>query len=144
MAYASQQDLVNVGLPQVAIGNLSAPQINAELQSASDIADAYFRARYGTDAVPLAVWDSSITTAVAKIAAFELMVIRGMKPGGPDFALFRTRYEDAVEYLNKIQRQQAHPKVTLAGSAQAPAQPAITTSSVVNLSNGSTATKRGW
>lgn len=144
MAYASSSDLTNIGLPATALGNLTAGQIAAALQNASDRADASFRARYGATAVPLVAWDSTITQAVAKIATFELMVVRGMKPGGPDWELFRGRYNDAIEYLNAIQRQQAHPLVTLAGGATAPNQPNLVSSSVVDLSSGATASKRGW
>ena len=144
MAYASQTDLTNVGLPAVALGNLTVAQQTAALQNASDRADASLRARYGNTAVPLLAWDSTITQAVAKIAAFDLMVMRGMKPGGPDWELFNMRFQDAIGYLNAIQRQQAHPLVTLANNSTAPQQPNLTTSSVVDLSTGATQTNRGW
>lgn len=144
MAYATQADLTNVGLPAAALATLSAGQISAVLQAMSDHADAAFRARYGTSAVPLAAWDTTITEAVAKLAAFRLMVIRGMKPGGPDWELFRTGWVDAEAYLDRIQRQQAHPQVTLAGNATAPQQPNLTSTSVIDLSNGATGPNRGW
>lgn len=144
MAYASQTDLTNVGLPANALATLTTQQISAALQSASDRADAAFRARYGINSVPLVTVDSTIVQAVAKMAAYELMVVRGMKPGGPDWELFKTRYDDAIAYLDRIQRQQAHPLVTLAGGASAPQQPNLASSSVVNLSNGASGTNRGW
>lgn len=144
MAYATQSDLTRIGLPQVALSNLDAEQIEAALQNASDRADAHFRARYGNEAVPLADWDSTITEAVARIAAFELMRVRGMKPGGPDWELLRLGQQDALEYFGQIQRQQAHPLVKLAGSATAPLQPNLKSSSVVNVMNGASSQKRGW
>lgn len=144
MAYASQADLTNIGLPATALGNLTATQQTTALQNASDRADAAFRARYGPTSVPLVFWDSTITQAVAKMAAFELMVVRGMKPGGPDWELFHTRNQEALDYLAQVQRQQAHPNVTLAGNATAPQQPNLTSSSVVDLSTGATRPNRGW
>lgn len=144
MAYATQTDLTNVGLPAVALGNLTTPQILAALQNASDLADASFRARYGATAVPLVTWDSTITQAVAKIAAFELLVVRGHKPGGPDYNLFRQRYDDGVAFLQAVQRQQAHPLVTLAGNATARQEPSLSSSSVVDLAGGGRAPNRGW
>lgn len=144
MAYATQTDLTNLGLPSNALATLTAGQISAKLQAASDRADAFFRARYGNDAVPLATWDSTVTDAVAKIASFELMVVRGMKPGGPDWELFLSQKQDALDYLDRVQRQQAHPLVTLKGGATAPKQPNLTSSSVVDLSNGGTSSNRGW
>ena len=144
MAYAAQADLVAVGLPQTALGALTSTQINAALQSASDRADASMRARYGMTSVPLVAWDTTITEAVAQIAAFNLMCIRGMNSAGPDWMMFYTRKKDAEAYLDRIQRQQAHPLVTLASGAVAPIQPNVTSSSVVNLSTGGTSGNRGW
>lgn len=144
MAYATSNDLTTVGLPQVALATITPTQIASALQNASDRADAAFRARYGNDAVPLVQVDSTIVQAVAKMAAFELMVVRGMRPGGPDWELFQYRNQEALDYLDRVQRQQAHPSVTLAGNATAPQQPNLTTKSVVNLSTGATSTNRGW
>lgn len=144
MAYASQTDLTNIGLPAAALGTLTVAQIGAALQNASDRADAAFRARYGNTSVPLVAWDSTITHAVAKLAAYELMVVRGMKPGGPDWELFHSRYQDALDYLDRVQRQQAHPLVTLAAGATANQQPNLVSTSVVDLSSGATSAKRGW
>jgi phage gp36-like protein len=144
MAYATQTDLTRIGLPSNALLTLDAEQIAAALQNASDRADAYLRARYGNTSVPLAKWDSTITEAVSKIAAYELMNLRGHKPGGPDWELWRSRQQEALEYLGQIQRQQAHPLVTLAGGAQAPQQPNLTSTSVVDLSSGATSPTRGW
>ena len=126
------------------MGSLTVAQIAAALQNASDRADAAFRARYGAAAVPLVAWDSTITQAVAKMAAYELMVMRGMKPGVADWTLFSTRNTEAIEYLDRVQRQQAHPNVTLAGAATPPQQPNLTSSSVVDLSRGTTSSNRGW
>lgn len=144
MAYATLTDLITVGLPAAALGTLTTAQQAAALQNASDRADASLRARYGNTAVPLLAWDSTITQAVAKMATFELMVVRGMKPGGPDWELFSMRNTDAIEYLDRVQRQQAHPLVTLANNATAPQQPNLTSSSVVDLSTGATQPTRGW
>lgn len=144
MAYASQTDLTNVGLPANALGQLTAAQISAALDAASTKADAFLRARYGTASVPLVAWDSTITEAVACIAAFNLMCVRGMNSNGPDWELFSMRKKDAEAYLDRIQRQQAHPLVTLAGGNIAPQQPNVTSSSVVNLSSGARGSSRGW
>lgn len=151
MAYASSTDLTTVGLPAVALGPLTGAQISAALQNASDFADTYLRARYGTLAVPLLVnastggYDTSLVQAVAKIATYYIMIVRGMKPGGPDFELFLTGYNQAVDWLNKVQRQQAHPLVTLAAVNQpGSTQPAFASGSVVNLASGQIAPNRGW
>lgn len=145
MAYATLVDLQNVGMPPQSFGETEGTQITTALQNASDFADAFFRARYGSSAVPLVSWDTTITEAVAKIAAWRILNMRGINPNSSDFELLRTGYNDAVDYLNKIQRQQAHPSVTLAATGlPGSTQPNVISSSVVNLASGGTATNRGW
>lgn len=145
MAYATIADLQNVGLPAQAMGNLTKNQITAALQDASDLFDSYARARWGTDSVPLLEWDSTITQAVAKVAAWHLLVMRGINPNSTDYELQRGVYKDALEYFDKIQRQQAHPKVTLAATGlPGSLQPLIRSSSVINLATGGRRRNRGW
>lgn len=144
MAYAQQTDLVNVGLPQTALVDLQPTQIAAQLQAASDFADSFFAARYGRANVPLQAWDSSVTLAVARVAVWYLMTTRGIQSGSSDFDTFRLGFTDAETWLNKVQRQQAHPLVTLAGGAVAPQQPNLVSSSVVSIASGRRAPNRGW
>lgn len=144
MAYATQTDLVNLGLPAAALGTLTAQQITQGLQSASDFADTFFRARWGQTAVPLASWDSTVTEAVARIAAVRLLRIRGYSPKSSADQQFQQGYEDAVDWLNKVQRQQAHPLVVLAGGATAPIAPLLISTSVINLASGARNGNRGW
>jgi phage gp36-like protein len=145
MGYASQTDLANVGLSTNALGQLSQAQINATLQSASDYADTFFRARYGQAAVPFTQWDTSVTEAVAKIAAYRLVCLRGFNPNSAADLNFRVQNNDAVAWLNSVQRQQAHPLVTVAVANQpGSVQPNLNSFSVVNLANGGRAPTRGW
>ena len=150
MAYATIADLTSVGLPASALGNLTAAQINAELQAASDFADGFFRARWGTAALPLADWDSTVTRAVAQIAAVYLLRVRGYAANSTADQRFQTAHDEAVAWLGQVQRQQAHPKVTLANETSGPnpsarlQQPSLITSSVVNLATGATGRTRGW
>jgi len=145
VAYASQADLLLVGLPQTAVGTLGATTIAAALQNASDFADGFFRARWGTNAVPLLAWDTEVTEAVAKIAAYRLMRQRGFNAAAGADKGFREGYDDAVDWLDRVQRQQAHPHVTLAATSQpGTPQPKVVSSSVVNLANGRRAPNRGW
>lgn len=144
MAYATQTDLTNVGVPAQAITPLTQAQINAALDNASTFADSFFRARWGTNAVPLQAWDSAVTEAVAKIAAFRLLKVRGYSPGSGADRQFREGYDDAVAWLEKVQRQQAHPLVTLASNATPTVQPNLVSGSVIDLSNGARGTNRGW
>lgn len=143
MAYASQTDLTNLGMPQAALATLSSTQINSELQAASDFADGFFRARWGMNAVPLAAWDTSVTRATAQIAAYYLVRLRGYDARSTADQRFKDGHDEAVVWLDKVQRQQAHPNVTLAATA-APLQPIFTSTSVIDLSTGDTGNNRGW
>lgn len=145
MAYCAGQDLLNLALPIPALSPLVQAQVAAVCQAESDVADGYFRGRWGYSAVPLLAWDTSVTFAVARRAAFSLMRVRGLKPDGADWKLFESVHTEATAWLDKVQRQQAHPLVILAnGSAPGGAQPIVISSSVVNLSNGCRAPTRGW
>lgn len=145
MAYATRIDLVTVGMNAQALGALPQATVDANLQEVGDFSDSFFRARWGTAAVPLVAWDSTVTRVNARICAFHLMTIRGLKPGGGDWDLFRSGYDDAVAWLEKVQRQQAHPKVTLAGvNLPGSVQPKLNSASVVNVATGRQARNRGW
>ena len=144
MAYATQADLLTVGMPPQALANLSPTQVSAALQNASDRIDSYFRGRYGDGPSPLLLtWDSQVTQATAKIAAYELLGIRGVDPDKP--RPFAQENADAVFWCRDVQRQQAHPLVTVSGSPLAGSvQPNLVSSSVVNLATGRRAPNRGW
>lgn len=148
MAYATQSDLTDAGIPAAALGTgqtaVTTTQITKALQEASDFADGFFRARYGMTAVPFVAWDSTVTKQIAKIAAYYVMGVRGYFSQGDVNEEIRRGYTDAVEWLNKVQRQQAHPLVTLANSATARQEPNLISSSVVNLSSGGSSNNRGW
>jgi phage gp36-like protein len=147
--YCSGSDIIALALPIAAlrtIASVGSDPVARACQTAGDYSDAFFRGRWGYTAVPLLTWDTSITRANAQIAAYWLMRgPRGLDPSGKEYQLLRDEYKEAVDYLDKIQRQQAHPLVTLS-NANAPGavQPNLVTSSVVNLSNGAVARNRGW
>jgi phage gp36-like protein len=142
-AYASLDDLVRYGAPATAFATLTTDQKQAALNAAADEVDRHIRARYP---LPLVAWDASITEITAVIATYRLMDIRGLKPGssGTDNQ-YEARYNRALRQLELIQKQQLHPDVTPQPSmATRTEQPAVFTSSVVNLSTGESAHSRGW
>jgi hypothetical protein len=145
MAYCTGQDIINLALPVRSLSPLTQGQIVAACQAQSDRADGMMRGRYGTSALPLLTWDTAVTEAVAKMAAFALMRLRGMKPDSDDWKTFKSAADEGVDYFDMVQRQQMHPLVTLAnGSAPGGAQPQVLSSSVVDLATGRTAANRGW
>lgn len=142
MGYASLQDLYTYGLPATALGSLSAATQQAALDAASVKIDEHIGARY---ALPLLSWPSSFPEYAAKIAAYQLISVRGFNPASGADVNLRDRYLDAMRELKMIQNQQMHPNVT-PSTGQSPTydQPTLLSSSVVNLMNGATAQNRGW
>lgn len=146
MAYAAISDLTTVGMPAQAVGPLAhQATLNAQLQAASDFVDTFLRNRYGTAAVPLLAWDTTITRATAQIAAYYYLTVKGVNPDSQDWRIAQSGYTEAVAYLDRIQRQQANPNVTVAATGlPGSVQPQLRSSSVVNIANGARARNRGW
>lgn len=142
VSYASLADLYALGAPEKAFGQLTDVQKLSALESASLIVDTYLRGRYS---LPLLTWDFSITEATCRIAAYNALSVRGFNPAVGGDANVRTRYEDSLKWLDKVQRQQAHPDLTpQPNNSPRHDQPFVITSSVVNVATGGTRRSRGW
>lgn len=150
MPYATQSDLFALGLPQAAMGSAGNPSvvpsasIDAALAAQAVYMDSFFRARYGQLAVPFLAWDLSVTLCNCQLAAYDIMVVRGFSSDADANKDLLKRYDRAVTWLDKVQRQQAHPLVTLANGQTAPQQPNMVSSSVVNVVSGASGPNRGW
>jgi len=142
MGYASLADLTIYGLPATALGNLTVQQQQDALDTASDEVDSYLRGRY---ALPLQDWGVEIRKATCVLAAYELMAVRGYEPGAGADPVLQNRYNETIAWLNKVQRQAAHPNVTPAQN-QVPDynQPTVISSSVIDVFSGRRAANRGW
>lgn len=142
--YASLAQLYVHGAPQRAFGSISDADKEAALEAASETIDTYFRGRFP---LPLVTWDHSVVENTCKIAAYELISgARGYNPAaGADTSLL-DRYNQAISWCVKVQKQQAHPNVTASVADTTPrhTQPMVMSSSVVNLATGQTAKNRGW
>jgi phage gp36-like protein len=141
-SYATEAELYVYGAPQKAFGQLTNGQILGALESASRDVDTYLRGRFS---LPLSAWDSSITESTCRIAAYNLLSIRGYNPASGSDVNVKDRYDQTMSWLNKVQKQQAHPNVTPA-QIDTPDynQPVVISSSVVDLSTGLRRTNRGW
>lgn len=104
-AYATPADLYSLGLPQRALSGVSVPDQEAALESASRLADSYLSARY---TLPLTAWGSDLRRAVAVIAAYDLLAVRGFAPEGADEHV-RLRYEDAIRWLENVSKGLVNP-----------------------------------
>lgn len=144
--YATLTDLTLYGIAATALGDPTTGPVptavrQAALDAASKVVDSFYRGRYP---LPLLAWDIETTQATCKIAAWELLNIRGYNPASGADVNIRDRYQDAMGWLNRVQRQAAHPNVTPSAAQVQYTQPMVITSSVVDLATGATARNRGW
>lgn len=143
-AYATRAQLYVHGAPSKAFGAIPTADQDAALEAASRVLDTYFRGRYPV--LPLTSWDSSVIENVSKIAAYELLSgARGFNPAAGADSNILERYNQAIAWGVRVQKQQAHPDVQpLATQSNNYDQPRVISSSVSNLSTGSTSRNRGW
>ena len=120
--YATLADLANLGFVSTAFGQLTNPQVQAQLQAASDYASSKMAARYS---LPLLAWDTSVTQGVAQIATYQCMCLRGFDPANPGDAAARDLWIAAREFFDAVERQHAHPLVTESPMPTNQAQPSV-------------------
>lgn len=142
MGYAVIADLTLYGTPASAIAGLSTEQKQAAIDNASTIVDSYLRGRYQ---LPLVSWGIEITEATIKIAAYNLLNIRGYNPAAGADVNIRQRYDDAISWLNKVQRQASHPDVkdSSVGIGQY-SSPVVNSVSAISTFSNITGKNRGW
>jgi phage gp36-like protein len=105
-AYATAADFASLGLPTKATASVSAGDIDAALEAASRVVDSYIGSRYD---LPLITYDKSVTMAVCKIAAFELLSRRGFAAGATDATTLELRYNQALQWCRDVARGLALP-----------------------------------
>lgn len=98
LTYATLVDLTALGVRSAALTGISSADQQQALEAASRVADSYLQARYKP---PLSAWGQDLTRAVAIIAAYDLLAVRGFAPEGVDEHL-RLRHEDALRWLRDV------------------------------------------
>jgi phage gp36-like protein len=99
VAYATRTDLTTHGLSSAALGSISTTAQDAALDAASQVADSYLRARYGT---PVTGYGTDLTRAVCSLAAWDLLSVRGFDPQRGGDESLRLRAEDALRWLRDV------------------------------------------
>ncbi|SRR6266568_5443920 len=93
-----------------AISSISPTDQQAALDAASGLADSYMRGRYR---LPLLTWnDPALKKAVVSIAYYDMLTTRGYNPQSGSDANVVNRNIEAIAWLVKVQKQEAHPNVT--------------------------------
>lgn len=139
--YADITDLTANGCPATALGQTTLAQQWAAIASASATVDNFFNGRY---ALPLLSWDLETRTKTIDIAWYRLLRVRGFNSAAGADDNIRQAYDDAMEWLDKVQRKAAHPIVTPSPSQSPTYDMPVTITSSVTTQSGAVARTRGW
>lgn len=126
-AYITAADISRYGVNGAALDMIPSQDIDDVCLAVSEEADAAFRSRYN---LPLVSWGTDVRSNLSRIAAYELLVVRGFNPElGADQNL-QMRADQARAWLKSVARQEYQPNV-VATVPQVPVydEPRITTQS---------------
>lgn len=100
--YASIAELISLSLTEGSAQRFNDAAMTSALQYASSMADDYFRSTY---ILPLVSWDMSLKKVVCDIAAKSLFDSFGFAPDAPQDRVITKRYEEALEWLDKVSKK---------------------------------------
>jgi phage gp36-like protein len=125
VGYATVPDLVKYGLASGTLdGDLDAGQQLDALNAASTFADGYLRSQY---TLPLiAPYPADLVEAVCKIAAYNLLSVRGLNPELGADQNYRDRYKDALAWLTEVGMGHISPSILDSSPGQNPIGPYVT------------------
>lgn len=98
ICFANLDHLEGLGIPAAALGSVTPTKKVEQLAATTELASGILAGRYD---LPIVAWGGDLTMATAKIAAYELLSVRGFNPDGDDSNV-RTRYEDAMKWLADV------------------------------------------
>ncbi len=117
-AYATSTDFGRLGLPAAATSNVSPQAITAALDSASRKVDGYLADEF---TLPLVTWSDDLREVVCALAAWTVLTTRGFNPDSPSDAAVRTRYDDAIRWLERVADGKIRPVIKDSAPAEQPA-----------------------
>lgn len=98
VVFANLEQLEQFGMAKGALASLSPTTKAEELAGTTELASGILAVRYDP---PIVTKSLDLAKAVCKIAVYELLSVRGLNPDGDDSNI-RTRYEDAMKWLEKV------------------------------------------
>lgn len=105
--YATTTDLARVGIGAAALSGVSTAAQEAALDAASALADGYLCSRF---TLPLSAWGADLTGAVARMAAWEVLRVRGYDPQAGGDEAVRLGYTDSMRWLEGVQAGRVSPQ----------------------------------
>ncbi len=97
-------DLANLGISEEVTNGIAPSTLTAILTAATETAGAILQSS-GRIKLPLTSWGSDIKSAVAKMAAWDVMCVRiGHNPEDPNNFVWRDRNNEGRAYLEQVAR----------------------------------------
>jgi phage gp36-like protein len=143
VAYATLTDLSDLGLPSAATIDTVAAE--RQIEAASSLADSYLRNHYK---LPLPTpYPIALVEAVCRIAAYNVLSVRGYNPEG-DAGALEQRYRAAVRWLVDVGAGKASPLTQdAAGVARGAGGPFVVQARYDNVQDATVVgapSTRGW
>jgi len=107
--YIDATDISTYGVNGAALDGIPSGEIDATCDAVSAEADAAFRSRFN---LPLLAWGIDVRSQLARIAAYELLVVRGFNPELGADTNIAMRADAARSWLRAVARQEMQPDVT--------------------------------
>lgn len=145
-SYAQIADLYAKGAPPESfkVGGVPIDPVvlQGECDTASSTADGSIGPR---GQLPLLTpYPPELVEAVCKIAAYNILSVRGLSPTAGADSNMRLRYEDAMRWLNDVRTQRVSPAFVFSPDVSLTHQQPMVLSQSKNPTTGRWAPNRGW
>jgi phage gp36-like protein len=128
--YCDTEDLGRFGANAEAFALLSVDLTGPPCDAASEIVDGFLKGRF---TLPLTSWGQEIRRAAAIIAAWDILRVRGLKPGeNPEDNALYLEYKQVLKWLGQVSAGDVTPSVT---DSSPGAVPGLSTVSTIVESN---------
>jgi phage gp36-like protein len=102
--YITQAEVETFGISSEVTSALDSAKLTGIRQSCSAMADGYLQSS-GRIKLPLTAWGVDLKQAVAKLCAWEIMVVLvGHNPDDPNNFVWRDRRDEALKWLENVAR----------------------------------------
>lgn len=115
--YCTVAELTRFGIRAEALRSIDSSDLQAAILAASRTIDGYLRSRYK---LPLVAWGEDIRLICARLAVYQLVVVRGFNAARAGDDQIEKQYDVSLATLRDIPPAKYSPDVTDASSEAAP------------------------
>jgi phage gp36-like protein len=112
-SYCTPEQLTRYGIRAEALRSIDPSDLQAACDAASKTIDGYLRSRYK---LPLVAWGEDITLIAARMAVYQLVVVRGFNSARAGDDQIEKQYDVSLSTLKDIPTGRYNPDVTDASS----------------------------